>query len=78
VVNLQLRLCVYHYHLSTENIQNGNDSGLPAVGNFSLNVTFIKTLSLDFRETIQIRTAFRRVQKSEPLRKRMHTLEMMK
>lgn len=51
-----------------ENIQNGNDSGLPAVGNFSLNVTFNKTLSLDFSETIPIRTAFRRDRKSEPLR----------
>lgn len=78
MVSFQLRFCVYHYHLGTENIQTGNDSGLPAVGDFSLNVTFNKTLSLDFTETILIRTAFRRYQKSELLRKRMQTLEIIK
>lgn len=78
MVRFQLRFCVYHYHLGTENIQTGNDSGLPAVGDFSLLLTFNKTLSLDFSEIILIRTAFRRYQKSELLRKRMQILEVMK
>lgn len=43
-----------------ENIQTSNDSWLPAVGDLGLNVTFNKTLSPDFSETILIRTAFRR------------------
>lgn len=59
-------------------MQTGNDSGLPAEGNFRHNVTFNKTLSQDFSETIWIRTAFRRYWKSELLRKRVHTLEMRK
>lgn len=48
------------------------------LGDFSLNVIFNKILPLGFSETVPIRTAFRRDQKSELLRKRMHTLETIK
>lgn len=77
-LRLQLRLCVYHYHLGKENIQTGNDSGLPAVENFRLHVTFNKTLSLDFSNSVLIRRAFRRSLKSDLLKYRMQTLEIIK
>lgn len=68
MVSLQLGLCVYHDYLGTENIQTGNDSGLPAVGDCRLTAAFNKTLSLDFSESTLIRTTFRRHWMSEPLR----------
>lgn len=38
------------------------------LGDFSLSVTFNKTLSLDFSATVLIRTAFRRCQENDLLR----------